>query len=712
MSLRLTPTLLVAALVVASPAAVSAQSEAVPTSRETAAAPPPAPPPRRALRPPGPIAPDPFSNLRDDQAPATQAWISGHDASTRAKLTGDPRYAEALAAVDASLQRQSPPQFIGADIYSLLQSAARPRGLWRRTRLEAFVRGRPQWEGVLDLDALAKADGREWVWGGAVCEGARAQRCLVRLTDPQGASVREFDVAARAFTPGGFRLGAEAGDFAWLDRDTLLVSVGAGAGKPSRIVRLRRGEAFATAPEIFRTDARLPEARSSEDLLVPLALADGDAPRLQAVIVERSGRATEFYVLVDGAFRRFPLAEDFGVVGIVGGRLVFQLNQGWVDPALGVRLTPGQLLAFNLGQIVKRSKELTPEPVLNLSGRPYVLQASATRSAVLLKVRENDGVHLYACTPGRLGWSVRRVAVPDDGVIAQVSAAAEGDDVLVDLERFPRPFAYAIANGVTPSVSLVPPEPTAARSPPVVEPARTTARDGAPLEYVTAHAAGPTPAEGRPVLALARPEIGLALDSTEVELGSAWLAAGGEVAVITRRDRATDVRNAPLRTLLAYNDLATLAQDLVKRGLAKPGRIGLLGAEDGGLTAAIASQRFRRLWSAVALVDPTLDLLRPDRLTPRGKPALDYGDPREFAIRRFWDETSPYENLKRGVAYPPTLLVEGGEGAGRTDARRFTARMEALGAPALFESFRLGGGPGWSQDGLVASVLTFLRAAS
>ena len=42
-----------------------------------------------------------------------------------------------------------------------------PRGLWRRTTLDEYRADEPDWEVLLDLDALAAAEGENWVWQGA-----------------------------------------------------------------------------------------------------------------------------------------------------------------------------------------------------------------------------------------------------------------------------------------------------------------------------------------------------------------------------------------------------------------------------------------------------------------------------------------------------------------------------------------------------------------
>ncbi len=47
----------------------------------------------------------------------------------------------------------------GEFVYNLWTDAANPRGLWRRTTLDSYQVAQPDWETVLDLDALGAEEG-------------------------------------------------------------------------------------------------------------------------------------------------------------------------------------------------------------------------------------------------------------------------------------------------------------------------------------------------------------------------------------------------------------------------------------------------------------------------------------------------------------------------------------------------------------------------
>ena len=61
----------------------------------------------------------------------------------------------------------------GNFLYNFWQDAEHVKGIWRRTTWEEYKKAEPEWETVLDVDALAKEEGKSWVYKGAnfLCYG-------------------------------------------------------------------------------------------------------------------------------------------------------------------------------------------------------------------------------------------------------------------------------------------------------------------------------------------------------------------------------------------------------------------------------------------------------------------------------------------------------------------------------------------------------------
>ena len=150
----------------------------------------------------------------------------------------------------------------GPWLYNFWTDAAHPRGLWRRTTPESFRSDAPHWDILIDLDALATAEGEDWIWGGAGTRPPRHDRAMVRLSRGGSDAVvlREFELDTRRFVPDGFALPEAKGYVTWIDDDTLLLASAHGGNVTTsgytRSVRLwRRGIQPDAAPVLFEVPA-------------------------------------------------------------------------------------------------------------------------------------------------------------------------------------------------------------------------------------------------------------------------------------------------------------------------------------------------------------------------------------------------------------------------------------------------------------------------
>src|SRR5690606_40773605 len=115
---------------------------------------------------------------------------------------------------------------------------------------------------VIDLDALNKAEGENWVWHGADCLPPEYQRCLVALSrgGADADVTREFDLAAKDWVDGGFVRDEAKGGLGWIDRDNVYVYTDFGdgtmteSGYPRIVKRWTRGTPM--AEEIGRASGR------------------------------------------------------------------------------------------------------------------------------------------------------------------------------------------------------------------------------------------------------------------------------------------------------------------------------------------------------------------------------------------------------------------------------------------------------------------------
>lgn len=153
---------------------------------------------------------DPHLWLEDVEGERALDWAASQSARTLEHFGGTQfeRDHDALTASFDRLDRIPLSRRRGQYLYNFWKDAANPRGLWRRTTLAAYMKVDPQWELLLDLDALAASDGEDWIWRGASLEPESRQRAVLRLSRGGSGAVvhREFDLVSLSFVADGFNL--------------------------------------------------------------------------------------------------------------------------------------------------------------------------------------------------------------------------------------------------------------------------------------------------------------------------------------------------------------------------------------------------------------------------------------------------------------------------------------------------------------------------
>jgi prolyl oligopeptidase len=181
---------------------------------------------------------DPYLWLEDVDGPRALQWVDAQTAETLRRF-GSERFARDRDVLTGLLDRPDRIPNItrrGGVLYNFWQDAANPKGLWRRTSLASYRDADPNWDVLLDLDALAKAEGEDWIWAGASTLPPAHDRAILRLSRGGGDAVvlRELDVPSKRYVKDGFRLPEAKGGSSWLDRDTLLVYSALGEGMATR----------------------------------------------------------------------------------------------------------------------------------------------------------------------------------------------------------------------------------------------------------------------------------------------------------------------------------------------------------------------------------------------------------------------------------------------------------------------------------------------
>jgi prolyl oligopeptidase len=656
---------------------------------------------------------DPYLWLSDINGKKQLAWVAKQNAKSEA-LKQDPEYASDYAAILATLDTHDRiPQgnLIHRQVYNFWQDEKHIRGIWRRTSVADYRNKDPNWEVLLDVDKLDADTKANWVFHGATCSPSM-KRCLIDLSPGGGdaSAIREYDPKTHEFLSDGFSLAIAKSNADYIDDDTIVFGTDFGPGSLTtsgypRIVKLwRRGEKIGDAKIIFEGQV------SDQDSHAQVYNGpDGLTGKTTTVLIVRDVsffQAEYYFVAPDGSTTKLPLPMGANVQGMTGGNLIFTLRDDW--SVGGATHRQGSLLAFQLADFVRGNKQPAIATLYVPDERSTVENVATGADGVYAAIFTNviGSVHFFA--PDRHGkWSDRKLDMPEGGTTAIVTADDWGPEAYFTYESFLTPPTLYEDTGSH--------KPKAIKSQPalfdasayVAEQFEVASNDGVKVPYFLIRARdakGPMPtilySYGGFELSLFpwywndghRP-----LDPAHV-----WLNKGGAMVVANIRgggEFGPRWHQAALKEnrQRAFDDFASVAKDLIARGVTTPDHLGIVGASNGGVLTTVTMTQHPELLRAVVCQRPLVDMLRYTRFGAGASWAEEYGDPDKPEDRTYIAKYSAYQNVKGHVKYPSIFFITETSDDRVTPiwARMMAAKMEAQGHDVLFfESAEGGHGAG------------------
>jgi len=638
---------------------------------------------------------DPYRWMEEIEGARALNWAKAENARSLPQLQNDPRYAGLYAdALKVATAKDRIPSvgFSGDGSFrEFWQDAEHVRGIWRTTSVETYRAGNPEWKTILDIDALAKAEGANWVFSGATCLVPDDRYCLVRLSNggKDAVEVREFDTRTGQFVEGGFRLPEGRHGVDWIDRDTLIVATDWTPGLVTTsgyayVVKLvRRGEPLTAAREVYRGEP--------QDVGVfPIVLRDPDEVA-QAVLFSRALDIFnyEYRLLTPPGAVKLDLPMRSTVKGYVAGRLLVSLEQDWT--AKGMK--EGDLVDFDMAAVRRKPGLLTPTLVLRPAANQAVEQVATTRDRLTVVVLQDvkSQVLSYQRKAGR--WTSSTLDLPKDATIDVTSASDIDNRLVLNVASFLTPTSQwlADATGVAPvKLRALPDRFDASRF--VTEQFWATSKDGTKVPYFVVHAKGLKFDGSNPTLLNAYGGFQVSQSPAySGTVGKLWLEKGGVFVVANIRgggEFGPRWHNAGLKLdrMRVYDDFFAVSEDLIARKITNPKKLGIVGGSNGGLLMGVALTKRPDLYNAIIIQVPLFDMIGYDHIGAGASWMGEYGDPKVPAERAMLMTYSPYQNLKPGQPYPRVFIRTStkDDRVHPAHARKAAARLKEYGYDYLF----------------------------
>lgn len=649
---------------------------------------------------------DPYLWLEEVTGAEALAWVRARNEASVKELAGSEAFTETkqqLRAIMDAKERIPSLRKRGEFYYTFWQDAEHPRGLWQRTTLAEFRKPEPKWEVLLDLDALGKAEQTNWVWSGAECLPPEHKRCLIELSKggADAVVIREFDLESRGFVKDGFHLPEAKSIMSWRDQDSVFVGTDFGPGSMTRsgyprIAKIwQRGTPLSAAKTIFEGQA--------EDVW---AYAARDFSKGYERDFAGRGLTTytnESYLLRDGATIKID-KPDSATAQTWREWILLTLREDW---KVGTRTWPaGALLAGKLEDYLagKRELQMLYEP----GPRKSLDSFTPTRHHLLVNELDMVRNKLYVLTPEDGQWQRQPLAgAPELGTVF-VSAvdADESDAYFMTVTDFLTPNSLYLGEVGKAQPERLKALPGFFKTDDLqAEQQLATSEDGTKVPYFIVHRKDLKRDGSHPTLLYGYGGFEISeVPYYRADVGTAWLARGGIYVVANIRgggEFGPAWHQAALKQNRhkAYEDMAAVAKDLVKRGYTSAKRLGVSGGSNGGLLTGNMLSTYPELFGAIVIQVPLLDMLRYHKLLAGASWMGEYGDPENPEEARFLRRYSPYHQVQQDRHYPPVLLTT----STRDDrvhpghARKLMAKLMAQGHTAYYYE-NIEGGHGGGAD--------------
>jgi prolyl oligopeptidase len=642
---------------------------------------------------------DPYLWLEDVTGDDALDWVRRHNEPTLAELCGE-RFermqTEALEVLDTDA-RIPYVRRRGDRLYNYWRDAENPRGLWRRTTLESYRTDAPDWETVIDLDELASDEEENWVWGGA--RVIEPDHTLALITLSRGGSdaavVREFDMRTQRFVPDGFVVGEAKTQISWEDEDTVLIGTDWGedslteSGYPRLVKRWRRGTSLDDAETLF--------SGSREDVLV--AASRDHTPGFERTFLSRAVDFfnDEVYEMRDDELIRIDAPTD-ATVSAHRSWLLVELRTDWYTGSDTFRA--GSLIAADYDEFLAGTAELHVvfEPDDHTSLNHYAW----TKDKLVIVTLADVASRVQTVTPG--SWTVEAVpGIPDNTNATIVDTDDLGDEIFIDCSGFTSP-SRLLHGPVEGPLQVIKSAPSFFDADGIeVAQYFATSDDGTAIPYFvvgrTDSRPGPTLLGGYGGFEVSR------TPGYDGVMGRLWLSRGGTYVMANIRGGGEYGPGWHTQAMregrhLVAEDFASVASDLVRRGITTVDQLAAQGGSNGGLLMGIMLTQYPELFGALVCSVPLLDMRRFHLLLAGASWVAEYGDPDDPDDWAFISTYSPYQNISADRRYPPLLMTT----STRDDrvhpghARKMTAALEAAGHPVRYYENVEGGHAGAADN--------------
>lgn len=654
---------------------------------------------------------DAFLWLEEIEGPKALEFVKKENDKTLSVLKNDPHFKNIemnIRKIALAKDRVPWAYQLGGSLYNFWQDETNVRGLWRRTSFKSYGDKNPQWETVLDLDALSKKENENWVWKGSNCLPPKYERCLISLSrgGKDAKMIREFDLVSKSFVKDGFEIPEAKTNATWVDLNTLYVGTDFGpdsttdSGYPRILKSWKRGQKMGETEELFHVDKK--------DLAVG-AYVEHTAEK-NHVFFERviSFFEKEVWYVDNNRLTLLPMPKDAQFYGVHKNYILYLLRS---DLSVGtVTYKSGSVVALPVSRIKENQKALSfLEVIFTPTTKRFLSNLSSTKNHLLLDIIDNiQGKIVKVTFKSPRNWESENIPLGKNGVASIQSVNNETDLFLATYTDFLTPSSLFLGNAdlKQKALKVLKKAPSRFNEKELIsEQLFTKSKDGTVIPYFIVHkkswkkdGTNPTLLTGYGGFEVSEQPYYLnAVGKVWAEKGGVYVLAnirgGGEFGPSWHQGAVKENRQK------VFDDFIAIAEDLIKQKITTPAHLGIQGGSNGGLLVAGTFTQRPELFNAVLCEVPLLDMLRYHTLLAGASWMDEYGNPEDPKMREVIKKYSPYQNVRPALSYPEVFFLTStkDDRVHPGHARKMVAKMKDQGHP-LFYYENTEGGHGGSAN--------------
>ena len=627
---------------------------------------------------------DPYLWLEEVEGERALSWVREQNAITLAELHADPRFdqfeSEALAIHEAK-DRLVYGKIRGDFIYNFWRDEVHIRGIWRRSPLQQYLDGKPVWDVIIDIDALAEAENENWVYKGVSGLPPTYNRFLIELSrgGKDAVVVREFDISTRSFIEDGFYVAEEKSTVSWINEDQVFVATDFGPGSMTEsgyaasVKVWIRGEDLAESPELARVDTKD---------VGTWGWTVFTAERNYSLISKSKDFWTHEILLLDENMgtTKIELPIDADLKGVWKDQAFAILRSDWMGSS------KGSLIALDLASNQKTN-------VFVPNTKSSILSVDFSSSYLLLTIQEDvvDKV-LRGVLKDNL-WVLEDLNLPQGGTIYINGANPLNDNFFYTYNDLITPTTLGYFEDAMADLKVIRQSPARYDSENLeVNQKFATSKDGTKIPYFLVSSKDMALDSNNPTLLYGYGGFEVSEKSQYwSKTGKLWMEKGGVLALANIRgggEYGPAWHQAALKTNRhkSYEDFIAIAEQLISTKITSPGKLGIMGGSGGGLLVGAVFTMRPDLFNAVVSQVPLLDMLRYHKLLAGASWMGEYGDPDDPIEGAYLKKYSPYHSLSADTKYPMPMFTTStkDDRVHPAHARKMVARMMEQGHPVMY----------------------------